>query len=88
MKGIQDFGIKYTQVDDFNLIGYSDSDFDGDKETGVSTSGYAMSLGSGVVSWRSRKQSVPADSTTEAEYVAIAEATKEIFQLRKILEDL
>eukprot|EP00253_Pinus_taeda_P026761 PITA_26761 len=50
LKGTQDFGIKYPQVDDFSLIGYSDSDFDGDKETGVSTSGYAMSLGSGVVS--------------------------------------
>jgi len=45
LKGTQDFGIKYTQVDDFNLIGYFDSDFDGDKEIGVSTSGYAMSLG-------------------------------------------
>eukprot|EP00253_Pinus_taeda_P021111 PITA_21111 len=37
---------------------------------------------------RSRKQSVPADSTTEAEYVAAVEATKEIVWLRKILEDL
>eukprot|EP00253_Pinus_taeda_P031442 PITA_31442 len=62
--------------------------FDGDKETRVSTSGYAMSLGLGAVSWRSHKQSVPADSTTEAEYVAAAEATKEIVWLRKILEDL
>eukprot|EP00253_Pinus_taeda_P004102 PITA_04102 len=44
LKGTQDFGIKYTQVDDFSLIGYSDSNFDGDKETGVSTSGYPMSL--------------------------------------------
>eukprot|EP00253_Pinus_taeda_P025234 PITA_25234 len=87
LKGTQDFGIKYTQVDDFSLIGYSDSDCDGDKETGVSTSGYAMSLGSGAVSWRSCKQSVLADSTTEAEYVAAAEATKEIVWLRKILED-
>eukprot|EP00253_Pinus_taeda_P014743 PITA_14743 len=49
---------------------------------------YAMSLGSGVVSRRSRKQSVPADTTTEAKYVATAEATKEIVWLRKILEDL
>eukprot|EP00253_Pinus_taeda_P035688 PITA_35688 len=30
----------------------------------------------------------PVDTTTEAEYVAIAEATKEIVWLRKILEDL
>eukprot|EP00253_Pinus_taeda_P020711 PITA_20711 len=62
--------------------------FDGEKETGVSTSRYAMSLGSGVVSWRSRKQSVLADSTTEAECVVATEATKEIVWLRKILEDL
>eukprot|EP00253_Pinus_taeda_P025259 PITA_25259 len=54
----------------------------------VSTLGYAVSLRSGAVSWRSRKQSVPADSTTEAEYVAAAEPTKEIVWLRKILEDL
>jgi len=36
-------------VDDFSLIGYSYSYFYGDKETGVSTSGYVMSLGSGVL---------------------------------------
>eukprot|EP00253_Pinus_taeda_P022333 PITA_22333 len=71
-----------------SLIRYSDSDFDGDKEIGLSTSGYAMSLGSGAVSWRSHKQSVPADSTTEAEYVVAANATKEIVWLKKILEDL
>eukprot|EP00253_Pinus_taeda_P010523 PITA_10523 len=50
LKGTQGFGIKYTQVEDFSLIRYSDSDFDGDKETGVSTLGYAMGLGSRVVS--------------------------------------
>ena len=88
LKGTQDFGIKYTQVGDFILIGYSDSYFDGDKETGVSTSGYTMSLGSGFVSWRSCKQTIPSDSATEAEYVAAAEEIKEIEWLRKILEDL
>eukprot|EP00253_Pinus_taeda_P019082 PITA_19082 len=62
--------------------------FDGDKETGVSTLGYAISLGSGAVSWRSHKTSVPTDSTTEAKYVAAAGATKEIVWLRKILEEL
>lgn len=50
LKGTQDFGIKYSQVDDFSLIGYFDSDFDGNKENGLSTLGYVMSLGSGYVS--------------------------------------
>jgi len=88
LKGTQDFGLKYTQVGNFNFIGYFELDFDGDKETGVLIFGYVMRLGSGVVAWRSRKQSIPANSTTEAEYVATAEATKEIVWLRKILEYL
>ena len=37
----------------FKLIGYIDLDFDGDKEKGVLTSGYVMSLGSIAISWRS-----------------------------------
>jgi hypothetical protein len=88
LKGTQSYGIKYSKVSDFHLIGYSDSDFDGDKEHGVSPSGYLMNLGSAAITWRSRKQSVPADSTTEAKYVAAAQDTKEIIWLRKILEDL
>ena len=70
------------------MIGYSDSEFNGDKESRVCTSGYTMSLGLGDVSWISRKQSIPMVSTTEAEYAAAAEETKEIVWLRKILEDL
>jgi hypothetical protein len=50
LKGTQDFGLRYSKVDDLNLIGYSDSHFDGDKENGVSTSGYLMILGSAVLS--------------------------------------
>eukprot|EP00253_Pinus_taeda_P017039 PITA_17039 len=64
LKGTQDFGIKYTQVDNFSLIGCFDSHFNGDKKIGVSTSGYAMILRSGAVSWRSCKQLVPTNSTT------------------------
>ena len=47
-----------------------------------------MNLGSTTICWRSRKQSVPVDSITEVEYVAAAQATKEIIWIRKILEDL
>ena len=47
-----------------------------------------MTLGSAAITWRSKKQAIPADSTTEAEYVAAAQATKEIVWLRKILDDL
>jgi hypothetical protein len=86
LKGTQDFGLKYSKVDDFNLIGYSDSNFVGNKENGLSTSSYLISLGPTTISWRS--ESIPADSTIEAEYVVVAEATKKIVWLKKILEYL
>ena len=50
LKGTQYFGLKYSRVYDFKLIGYSDLDFDGNKETRVSTSGYTMSIGSTTLS--------------------------------------
>jgi hypothetical protein len=53
LKAIQDFGLMYCKVDDFNLIRYFDSDFDRDKKNGVSTLGYLMSLRSTTVSCRS-----------------------------------
>ena len=88
LKDTQSYGIKYSKVLDFHLTGYSYSDFDGDKEHGVSTLGYLMNLGSAFITWRSRKQFVLVDSTIEAKYVAGTQATKEIIWLRKILEDL
>ena len=88
LKDTQSYGIKYSKVSDFHLTGYADSDFDEDKEHGVSTSGYLMNLGSEAITWRARKQYVPADHTTEAKYVAAAQATKEIIWIRKILKEL
>ena len=52
----QDFGLEYSKVDDFKLIGYYDLDFDGDKETVVSTLGYLTSLGLTTFSYRSHKK--------------------------------
>jgi hypothetical protein len=75
LKGTQDFGLKYSKVDDFKLVGHTYLDFDGDKENGVSTLGYLMSLGSNVISWRSHKQFFLGDSTKEAEYTASIETT-------------
>ncbi|MDW3503005.1 Ty1/Copia family ribonuclease HI, partial [Escherichia coli] len=67
---------------------YLDSDFDGDKENGVSTSSCLMNLGSTTISWISHKKYILVYYSTEAEYVVVAQATKEIIWILKILEDL
>jgi hypothetical protein len=74
-------------VNDFIPIGYSNSEFVGDKQNGFSTSCCLMSLISVVVSWKSLKQQVLVDSTIKSKYVAVVEETKNIVSLKKILED-
>ena len=70
------------------LLGYTDANWAGDVDTRRSTSGYIFKIADGVVSWRSKKQSTVAKSTTEAEYVALSQATQEAIWLRRLLSDL
>ena len=39
--------------------------------------GFVFTCNGGALSWKSSKQSITADSTTEAEYIAALDATKE-----------
>ncbi|MCI34368.1 copia-type polyprotein, partial [Trifolium medium] len=50
------------------LIGYTDSDWCGDKVDRRSTSGYVCMLNDTTVCWSSKKQPVTALSSCEAEY--------------------
>ena len=69
-------------------MGYTDFDFQSDRDNSKSTSGYVFTLGGGAIVWRSVKQKCVADSTMEAEYVAASEAAKEAVWLRNFLMDL
>ena len=51
------------------LVGYSDADWAGDIDSRRSTSGYCFKLGSGLISWKSKKQNSVSTSSTEAEYI-------------------
>ena len=71
-----------------SLIGYSDSDYANCVDTSRSISGYCYSLGSGVISWSSRKQKLVADSSCYAEYIALHDASHEASFLRQLLDGL
>ena len=56
-------------------------------DTGKSQSDYVFNLYSSAISWKSSLQSVVSLSTTEVEYIALAEAVKESFWLKGIMGD-
>ncbi|KAL0556644.1 hypothetical protein IC582_005158 [Cucumis melo] len=63
-------------------------DWGGNVEDHKSTSGYVFSMGSGVFSWTSKKQSVVALSTTEAEYISLAAVGCQALWLWSMLKEL
>jgi len=67
--------------------GYSDADW-GSGEDPKSVGGFVFLLNGAAVSWASKKQTSIALSTTEAEYMAMALAAKEILWLRVLLDEL
>ena len=88
LKGIVDYGLKYEVNQKINLEGYVDSYWVGNAIDRKSTSGCCFSMGLGVISWFSRKQSSVALSTAEAEYVVACSTSCEAVWLRKLLSDL
>ena len=70
------------------MLGYVDSDFARNVNSQKSTTGYVFTLGSGAISWVLRLQKIVASSTTEAEYVAVIEAYKEMMWLKDFLKEL
>lgn len=76
------------QGGDTTLTGYVDADLAGNIDVRKSTTGYVYTLGGTAVSWVSQLQKIVALSTTEAEYVAVTEASKEMVWLQSFLEEL
>ena len=70
------------------LEGYTDADMAGDLDGRKSTSGYLFTFAGGAVSWQSKLQKCVALSTTEAEYIAVTEAGKELVWIKTFFKEL
>ena len=85
LRGTSDYGLCYQGRPGldrvFDIRGFVDADWAGDLDQRRSISGYVFNLFGGAASWMSKKQSVVALSTTEAEYMAATHVSKEVVRL-------
>lgn len=80
IKGTIDYKIVYSKsaIADpgVSVCGFSDADYEGCVKTRKSTSGYLFLCTNSPITWVSQRQSVVAQSTTEAEYIPLALGVK------------
>lgn len=81
------YGLKFTK-DNCNLEGFVDADWASNTIDRKSYTGFCFKLSGCVISYECRKQQTVALSSTEAEYMAIAEACKEAIYLKTLLSDI
>jgi len=84
----QSLKIKKNINSNFTLKAYTDSDWANCKDSGKSISGYIIIWNNNVISWKSKKQITLSHSSTEAEYKAIGDTTKEIMWIKIILNKI
>ena len=88
MNETKEYGVLYSTSDNFKLIGYTDSDWARSVDDRKSTSGYVFHLGSGAISWASKKKPIVSLQIVEVEYVAATTTTCQLVYMRRMLRDL
>ena len=89
LRRTKDMFLVYGGVDEsLSVKCYTDASFTTDRDDCKSQSGYVFIVNGGAVSWKSSKQSVVAQSTTESEYIVASEAAQEAAWMKKFIGDL
>lgn len=91
LKGTVNIKLTYKQNPNHKnlLIGYVDSDWAGNENDRKSTTGFLFKMfDTSLICWNSKKQNSVAASSTEAEYMALFEATREALWLKSLTEGL
>ncbi|CAN6458627.1 unnamed protein product [Victoria cruziana] len=81
-------GLLFTKSENMCIEGHSDADWAGPVDTRRSTTGYCVFLDGNLAIWRSKRQTVCARSSAEAEYRAVVMGITKLLWLKIVLRDL
>ncbi|GJR28958.1 putative ribonuclease H-like domain-containing protein [Tanacetum coccineum] len=87
LKGQPKLGLWYPRDSPFDLEAFFDSDYAGASLDRKSTIGGCQFLGKRLISWQCKKQTIVANSTTEAEYVAAANCCGQVLWIQNQMLD-
>ncbi|GJZ66542.1 hypothetical protein Tco_0623238 [Tanacetum coccineum] len=87
LKGQPKLGLWYPRESPFDLEAYSDSDYIGASLDKKSTTEGCQFLGSRLISWQCKKQTIVANSTTKAEYMAAASCCGQVLWIQNQMLD-
>ncbi|GJR06146.1 putative ribonuclease H-like domain-containing protein [Tanacetum coccineum] len=87
LKGQPKLGLWYPRDSPFDLEAFSDSDYAGASLDRKSTTRGCQFLGKRLISWQCKKQTVVANSTTKAEYVAAANCCGQVLWIQNQMLD-
>ncbi|GJW25142.1 putative ribonuclease H-like domain-containing protein [Tanacetum coccineum] len=87
LKGQPKLGLWYPRDSPFDLEAFSDSDYAGASLDRKSTTGGCQFLGKRLISWQCKKQTIVANSTTEAEYVIAANCSRQVLWIQNHMLD-
>ncbi|GJS62677.1 putative reverse transcriptase, RNA-dependent DNA polymerase [Tanacetum coccineum] len=87
LKGQPKLSLWYPKDSPFDLVAYTDSDYARASLDRKSTTGGCQFLGCRLISWQCKKQTVVANSTTEAEYIAASNCCGQVLWIQNQLLD-
>src|SRR6202000_1882788 len=86
--GNSKYRLTYDGTSGEGISACTDSDWASDNSTRRSQTGYFVKMAGGLISWTSRAQKTIALSSTEAEYMALSDSSRQVVWMHTLLGEL
>jgi len=88
LRGTIDYKLNFCKTNDMKMHAYTDADWASDIDKRRSCSGHVVIMANAAISWYSHRQDIVALSSTEAEYISLSAASREIIWVRTLQNEL
>jgi hypothetical protein len=88
LRGTSKYCLTYDGTSGEGLVACTDSDWASDPQGRRSQTGYFLKLAGGAISWTSRAQKTIALSSTEAEYMALSDCSRQVVWMHTLMGEL